>query len=103
MGLPWTTILLHGPTIVEAARKLYETARRPPPPSGPASGDPLKAEIASLRQVVETLTEQGVQHAALLADLAREVEHMRRRLTLALTGAALALALSLLSLLLALN
>jgi 2-phosphoglycerate kinase len=101
MGLPWTTILLHGPTIVEAARKLYATARRPPVQPELAPGDAIAVEVESLRQVLETLTEQEVQHAALLTDLARQVQQMRARLALALVGAACAVAMSCLAVALA--
>ncbi|HEX5814405.1 MAG TPA: hypothetical protein VF010_03700 [Methylomirabilota bacterium] len=95
MALPWMTLLLHAPTVVEAARKLYETARRPPAPSPLPPGAPVAAQIESLRQAVDALVEREVQHAAVLADLARQVEVLRARLVLALLAAATAVALAL--------
>lgn len=105
MGLPWTTILLHGPTIVEAARKLYaatrKTAAEPPPAE---AHDP-----ATLRRAVDVLAERQAQQAALLQDLARQLQEvatavhgLRRRVAVALAGAALAGALALAGLALAL-
>lgn len=93
MALPWMTLLLHAPTVVEAARKLYETARRPPAPIAP--GAPVVTQVESLRQAVDALAEREVQHAAVLADLARQVEALRARLVLALLAAATAVTLAL--------
>ena len=71
-AVPWKTILFHVPTIVEAARNLYETTRvphaeteaRPRPPAG----------LDALRRAVEDLEQRQTQQAALFADLARQVE-----------------------------
>ena len=89
MGLPWMALLLHMPTVVEAARKLYETARQSPAPSAPP-GAPVAAQIEALHQALDALTEREVEHAAVLADLARQVEVLRARLVLAFVGAAAA-------------
>ena len=101
MALPWMTLLLHAPTVVDAARKLYETARRPPAPSPLSPGAPVAAQVESLRQAVEALAEREVQHAAVLADLARQVEVLRARLVLALLAAATAVTLALAAVVLA--
>jgi hypothetical protein len=95
MNVPWTTILLHAPTIVEAARKLLATARRPIGET--EADDDVAGGRESLRGAVAALTERQAEQAALLADLAGQVqamavalEELRRRTMLALVGAALA-------------
>jgi hypothetical protein len=95
MNVPWTTILLHAPTLVDAARKLLATAR---PPTGAAEAD------ESLRVAVAALSERQAEQAALLADLAGQVqamtvalEELRRRTMLALGAAAVAAVVALAS------
>ena len=93
--VPWKTILVHGPTIVDAARKFYGTTRTPaagPEPETRASSGPDR-----LRRAVEELEAREAQQAALFADLARQVDEiatavavLRVRVTLALAGSALA-------------
>jgi len=97
MGVPWSTLLTHGPTIVDAARKLYAIATRQA-----ADAQPRAADGESLHQAVATLQQREAQQAALLADLAREVQHvaavveeLRAKVRLALIGAGVAAALSL--------
>lgn len=101
-NVPWKTILLHGPTLVEAARTLYAATRKAA--AGAAPSEQAASGIEPLRRAVEALAEREVQQAALLADLARQVQDMataldvlRARIVLTLVGAALAVALSLLS------
>ena len=84
--VPWKTILVHGPTIVDAARKFYGTTRTP-------AGGPEP----DVRRAVEELEAREAQQAALFADLARQVEEiatavavLRVRVTLALAGTSLA-------------
>ena len=98
-NLPWQTILLHGPTIVEAARKLYTAARKgaAETESTARTGD----GIEPLRRAVEILEEREVQQAAVLADLAKQVQEMgaavdvlRRRVMLSLVGTAVAILLA---------
>ena len=101
-SLPWQTILLHGPTIVEAARKLYAAARR-------GAAEPVDG-IEPLRRAVELLEEREVQQAALLTDLAKQVQELgvamdvlRRRVMLSLAGASIAVALAVVAVALALR
>jgi hypothetical protein len=106
MPLPWKTILLHGPTIVEAARKLYAATRK-----GAAEPNPMGqgTDGTELRRALETLTERQMQHAALLNDLAGQVQAMaaeldllRRRVRFALVGGGLSTALAIAAVVLAL-
>ena len=97
----WKTILLHGPTIVDAARKLYAATRRT---ADPEPGGPEGAGIDSLRRAVDMLTAREMEQSALLADLAKQVqdiatavEALRVRVTLALLASALAAALAILA------
>ena len=107
-ALPWKTIILNAPTIVDAARKFYATTRTPTAASepGPRGAD----NIGALRRAVEELEAREVQQAALFAEMAKQVqdiatavEVLRARLTLALWGAGLAAVLAVLSLVLALR
>ena len=100
MGLPWKMFFTHGPTIVDAARKLYAIATRHADAAAPHVGgdDSLYHAVADLQQ-------REAQQAALVADLAREIrdvaatlEELRARLRLALTAAAIAAALSVVAL-----
>jgi len=70
--VPWKTILFHVPTIVEAARQLYETTRVPPATKEARPQPP--ASLDALRRAVEDLEQRQAQQAALFADLARQVE-----------------------------
>jgi hypothetical protein len=93
------TILVHGPTIVDAARKLYAATRRTADPEAAA---PEGGGLDALRHAVNSLAAREMEHSALLADLAKQVQDiattvdaLRVRVTLALLGSALALALAL--------
>jgi hypothetical protein len=95
----WKTILVHGPTIVDAARKLYAASRRTADPEAAA---PDGGGIDGLRRAVDTLAAREMEQSALLADLAKQVQDiativdvLRVRVMLALLGSALALALAL--------
>jgi hypothetical protein len=89
MGLPWATLLLHGPAIVDAARKLYASTRKPATP-----GD--AADERALQHALATLEDRQQQQAAVLADLARQVQELtaavgvlRARVTVAVAATAL--------------
>jgi hypothetical protein len=96
--LPWRTVLVHAPAIVDTARRFYSTTRPPPDDeTAPRSGDDLDA----LRRAVVELEVREGQQAALLADFARQVQAMataievlRTRMLLALWGAAAALVIA---------
>jgi hypothetical protein len=97
--VPWKTILLHAPTIVDAARSFYGTPRKPADDAGP--DDRARGGIESLRQRVEILEQRDAQAAALFEDLARQVQEMvtalevlRARVQLAVVGASVAILLS---------
>jgi len=100
--LPWRTILTHGPTILEAARKLYERSRKAAKAPEPTERNAGGAE--SLRRAVEQLQAREVQHATLVADVARQLQDMatalevlRARLRLALVGMSVAVAVAILT------
>lgn len=100
--IPWRTLLVHGPTIVEAARTLYTGAKKPAAESMPRVRSFDDADV--LRRAVEQLEVREVQQAGLIAELAKQVQDLttaldvlRARLTLALVGAAIAAALAVLA------
>ena len=97
--IPWRTLLVHGPTIVEAARNLYAGAKKPATETMPRIRSLDDADV--LRRAVEQLEARELQQAALIADLAKQVdtlatalEVLRARLTLTLIAAAVAIALA---------
>lgn len=90
-SVKWEEVVRHAPKIVEAARVLYETNRqRQPRPAGsggsagpdPASG--LKTSLADLEAQVSRLQDNESQQAALVSDIAKQLD--------ALTGSVDALA-----------
>jgi len=109
--VPWISALTkmtsriivdHAPTIVDAARKLYASSRRPRLRGEPSERAP--AGIESLQRAIEQIEAREVQHAALLADLAKQVQDManaievlRARVRWAWIGASVAVALALLT------
>ncbi|MBM4442153.1 MAG: hypothetical protein FJ027_17185 [Candidatus Rokubacteria bacterium] len=100
--VPWRTILVHGPAIVDAARTLYARSRRPVEHPDPARF-PLDDESA-LRRAVRQLEEREMQQAKLIADLAKQVqdlagalEILAARIRLIAFGAALAVAVAIVS------
>jgi hypothetical protein len=97
--VPWRTVLLHAPTIVDTARRFYGTSRPAAPKEDPGSRS--SDDIDALRRAVVELEAREGQQAALLADFARQVQAManaievlRARMLLALWGAAAALAVA---------
>ena len=100
-AVPWRTLLRHTPTIVEAARTYYTSARRQTEPSrGPER--PIAGGVDGLRRALDRLEEREVEQAAIVADLAKQmaemataIEVLRARQLFALWGAAIATALGL--------
>src|SRR5688500_8740755 len=97
--LPWKTIIVHAPTIVDAARKLYVKTQTPTAASQAASRS--SDGIAPFRRAIEELEAREAQHAALFAELARQVqdmttavERLRAGLLVALWGAGFAIVLT---------
>ena len=100
--MPWRMIVDHAPTIVDAARKLYASSRRPRPGTEP--GDRASRGVESLQRAIEQLEAREVEHAGLLADLAKQVQDManalevlRARVRWALIGASVAVAVAILT------
>lgn len=93
-SVKWEDVVRHAPKIVEAARVLYETSRqRQPRPAGSGSSagaagaDPasdLTTRLADLEAQVGSLQDNEGQQAALVSDIARQLD--------ALTGSVDALA-----------
>ena len=90
-SVKWEDVVRHGPKIVEAARVLYETNRQRQPRtagSGGATGpDPasgFKSSLADLEAQVRRLQDNETEQAALVTDIARQLD--------ALTGSVDALA-----------
>jgi hypothetical protein len=82
----WDEVVRHAPQIVEAARVLYETNRQRRPRSADAAGsspgpDPaagLKSHLADLEVEVRRLQENETQQAALVTDMAKQLEALTR-------------------------
>ena len=98
--LPWKTLLVHAPTLVDAARHLYATTRTPA--DAPAPGPRAPDGIERLRSAMEELEARERQQAALVADLAKQMQALataldvlRARLIIALAGAGIAFAVAL--------
>lgn len=110
-SVKWEDVVRHGPKIVEAARVLYETSKqRQQRSSGPAPGPDLDGgRLADLEAEVRRLQENETQQAALVADIASQLETLTRsvdalasRMQLLLWLGGGALAVSLVALVLAL-
>ena len=104
--LPWKLIVGHAPTIVDAARALYAGSRRAG--GGAEPSEPPAGSLEALERALERLEAREVQHAALVADLARQLRDMatalevlRARLRLALSGAAMAIVVAIVTAVLA--
>jgi hypothetical protein len=106
--MPWKTILVNAPAIVDAARTFYTTTRTPAADAlaGPRASDGLH----QLRGAVEAMEAREARQAQLFAELAKQVESMatalevlRARVTFALAGASVALAVALVALVLLLR
>ena len=100
--IPWRLLVDHAPTIVDAARRLYAGSRSPyrPLPRGERTG----TSPESLQRAVEQLEAREAQHAAMLDDLAKQVQAMttalevlRARVRWAWLGSAVAVAVALLT------
>jgi len=93
--MPWRLLVDHAPTIVDAARQLYVGSRgayRQPHASERTTGS-----VEALQRAVEQLEARDIQQAAVLDELARQVqaittalEVLRARVRWALAGAAVA-------------
>lgn len=77
-SVKWEDVVRHGPKIVEAARVLYETSRqrqpRPAGSSGPDSASGLKTSLADLEAQVRRLQDNETEQAALVTDIARQLD-----------------------------
>jgi hypothetical protein len=98
--IPWRLLVDHAPTIVDAARRLYVGSRPPRDASPPRPGTTPSSE--TLQRAVEQLQARDVQHAELLAELARQVQDittaltvLRARVRWAWVGVAVAVAVAL--------
>jgi hypothetical protein len=114
-SVKWEEVVRHGPKIVEAARILYESSRQrqqqSPGSAGSAAGPDLNARhLAELELHVRRLEENETQQAALVTDIANQLETLTRsvdalgarvQLLLWLGGGALVVGLAALALTLA--
>jgi hypothetical protein len=105
--VPWRTVLLHAPAIVDTARRFYGTTRPPTTDEIPSRSDD---DLDALRRAVVDLEAREGQQAALLADFARQfqamasaIEVLRFRMFLALWGAAAAFVVAVVALVLVLR
>jgi methyl-accepting chemotaxis protein len=97
--MPWRVLVDHAPTIVDAARQLYAGSRGPY--RRPQASERTTASLETLHRAVEQLEARAVQQAAVLDELAAQVqslttalEVLRARVRWALAGAALAVAIA---------
>jgi hypothetical protein len=111
-SVKWEEVVRHGPKIVEAARILYETSRQRQQPSsratGSASGPDLSSrDLAELDSRIRRLEENETEQAALVTDIANQLETLTRsvdalgarvQMLLWLGGGALVVALAALAL-----
>jgi hypothetical protein len=82
-SVKWEEVVRHGPKIVEAARILYESSRQrqqqSPGSAGSAAGPDLNARhLAELELHVRRLEENETQQAALVTDIANQLESLTR-------------------------
>jgi hypothetical protein len=79
-SVKWEDVVRHGPKIVEAARVLYETSKqRQQRPAGSAPGPDLNGgRLADLEAEVRRLQENEIQQAALVTDIANQLESLTR-------------------------
>lgn len=79
-SVKWEDVVRHGPKIVEAARVLYETNRqRRPRPAGssePDTNSGMKTSLADLEAQVHRLQDNESQQAALVNDIARQLNDL---------------------------
>src|SRR2546428_12469592 len=100
--MPWRLLVDHAPPIVDAARRLYAASRQPHGAYQPR--ERTTDSLESLQRAVEQLEAREVQHAAVLEELAKQVQDMttalevlRARVRWAWIGAAVAVAGALLT------
>ena len=105
--VPWRTIITHAPTIVETARRLYANSRQS---DGTARTATRRLPPDDLHHAVARLEEREIEQAALIADLAREVQQiatgvevLRSRLMLATISGVLALVIAIAALIVSLT
>jgi hypothetical protein len=98
--VPWRSVLLHAPAILDTARRFYGTTREPVPTAEPTNR--AHDDLEALRRAVVELEARDSEQASLIADFARQVQAMaaaievlRARMLLALWGAAAALVIAL--------
>jgi hypothetical protein len=91
--VPWRTIVLHAPTIMKAARRYYGATR---------TANPRAERSARTAEGIEPVRRALEKQAALIDDLARQVQELAAALTvlqarvrLALIGASVAVAVAL--------
>jgi hypothetical protein len=84
-SVKWEEVVRHGPKIVEAARILYETSRQRQQRSGGSSSSApgpdaagLNNRLADLEAEVRRLQENETQQAALVTDIANQLESLTR-------------------------
>ena len=82
-SVKWEEVVRHGPKIVEAARILYETSRQrqqsSPGSAGSAPGPDVNARrLADLDNRVRRLEENETEQAALVTDIANQLETLTR-------------------------
>ena len=77
-SVKWEEVVRHAPKIVEAARILYETNRqRQPRPAGSGGPDPtsdLMTRLGDLEAQVSSLQDNESQQAALVSDIASQLD-----------------------------
>jgi hypothetical protein len=100
--MPWRLLVEHAPTIVDAARRLYASSRKPRGRYG--SSERATQSLESLQRAVEQLEARELQHVAVLEELAKQVQDMttalevlRARVRWAWVGASVAVAVALLT------
>ncbi len=80
-SVKWEEVVRHGPKIVEAARILYESNRQRQQQStgsaGTASG-PDPGRLADLDKRIRRLEENETEQAALVTDIANQLESLTR-------------------------
>lgn len=79
-SVKWEDVVRHGPKIVEAARVLYETSKQRQqrsPGSQPGPGVD-NGRLADLEAEVRRLQDNETQQAALVADIASQLETLTR-------------------------
>jgi hypothetical protein len=102
-ALPWRMIIASTPKIVDAARTLYEARKRAHTSLPEIRATRPGADPRELQHAIDTLEEHATRQAAIVAQLAQQLESMaaaieimRRRVALAMTAALVASGLAVL-------